>query len=69
MKKKTSRYDDYMTNMIMGVFSFAFFLTVGLMATNRGFGRVNTIFPTIRILYVFSGLTALAAVAGFVGNI
>jgi hypothetical protein len=66
VKKKTSRYDDYMTNMILGVFSFAFFLTVGLMATNRGFGRVNTIFPTIRILYVFSGLTALAAVAGFV---
>ena len=54
-EKKTSRYDDYMTNMILGVF-FRIFLTVGLMATNRGFGRVNTIFPTIRILYVFSDL-------------
>jgi len=36
------------------------------MATNRGFGRVNTILPTIRILYVFSGITALSTIAGII---
>lgn len=66
MKKKTTQYDEYMTNMILGVFTFAFLMIVGLMATYRGYGRVESIATTIRLVYGFSAFAALAAVAGAV---
>ena len=66
VKKKTSQYDDYMTNMILGVFSFAFLLIVGLMATYRGYGRIESIATTIRLVYGFSAFAALMVIVGAV---
>ncbi|MGI6576805.1 MAG: hypothetical protein ACOX1Q_01895 [Eubacteriales bacterium] len=65
-KTKTSQYDDYMTNMILGVFSFAFLLIVGLMATYRGYGRIDSIAITMRLVYGFSAFAALMAIVGAV---
>jgi len=65
-KKKTSRYDDYITNQILGIFTFAFLIIIGLMATYRGFARIDTIESTIRIVYGFSAFAAVIAVAGLV---
>jgi len=65
-KKKTSQQDDNITNQILGLFTFAFLLIVGLMATYRGYSRIDTVESTIKTVYGFTVFAAVLAVAGLV---
>lgn len=65
-KKKASQYDDYITNRILAIFSYAFVLILGLVATYRGYTSIETIQPTVTAVYYASAVLAVIAAAGLV---
>lgn len=63
-KKIETRREDFATNRILVVFTYAFLLILGLMLAYRGYMSVDTMFVTQKILYVFAGIGAVGAIAG-----
>ncbi len=63
--KKTDRLrEDFATNRVLAVFSYAVLLILGLMLAYRGYMSVDTMFFTQKALYVVAALGAVGAVAG-----
>lgn len=65
-KKVDRRREDYMTNRILAVFTFAFLLILGLMAAYRTYASVDTMFITQKVLYVLAAVFAVIMIAGVV---
>ncbi len=68
-KKKTTTYDDYITNKILGIFTAAFFIIVGLMLTYRGYRSFDTMFVTQKIVYVAAGVFAVISILGVIWEV
>lgn len=68
-KKIDTRREEYATNRILVVFTYAFLLILGLMLAYRGYMSVSTMFVTQKILYVFAGIGAVGTVAGLAWGI
>ncbi len=68
-KKMAQRREDYLTNRVLAVFTFAFVLILGLMAAYRTYSRIETMFATQKVLYVLGGVFAAGTVAGILWEI
>ncbi len=65
-RQRDRRYEDYMTNRILAVFTYAFLLILGLMFAYRMYTGIDTMFATQKVLYVIAAVAAAGMIAAIV---
>lgn len=65
-RQRDRRYEDYMTNRILAIFTYAFLLILGLMFAYRMYSSIDTMFAIQKVLYVVAAIAAAGLVASII---
>lgn len=65
-RQRDRRYEDYMTNRILAIFTYAFLLILGLMFSYRMYSSIETMFTIQKVLYVVAAIAAAGTVAAII---